>query len=437
MPIPTTDAKGLRSKFWRAFVLQAGLISMTVILGIYASRYVLGDILLEQALQEEAAHYWRLYKQNATYPRPNTHNLIGYLSQLDTIPQRYSALPPGFHHLQDDNDDIIIVYVSSLNNRTLYLEFDSENVGTLALVFGVVPLSILLIVIYLSSWILYRFSQRAISPIILLAESVKQFDPKRSVKTSFTDNNSFNAADDEVRILAKALDDLIDRLQQFVERERNFTRDASHELRSPITVVKMATDMLKMDAGLSDQGRVHLDRISRAARDMEGLIEALLLLARESEHLLTTETVCINDLIDEEIDRANLIFNNKDLHLEKIEDARLSVETSERVLSVLIGNLIRNACAYTDNGRITVLIGGSSVEIRDTGSGIERENVPEVFKPFQRGKMTAVGGHGVGLTIVKMLSQRFNWPIHIDSEPGVGTRVKIEFPHSTNAPINS
>lgn len=432
----TSSAAGLRKKFWRAFVLQIALISVTVILGIYATRYVLGDILLERALQDEAEFFWQHYGEDPDFPRPDTRNLTGYLGGRDSIPGIMEGLAPGFHHISRPGSELYIIYISERGNERLYLEFDGENVGKLALIFGVVPLSLLLIVIYLSSWLLYKSSQRAISPVIRLAQNVTRFDPKKGDDYSFSHDLGISDLDQEVLVLSNALDELLSRINRFVERERNFTRDASHELRSPVTVIKIAADLIEMDESLSAGTRQYLDRIKRSARDMEGLIEALLLLARESDDKLETNPVCLNDLIDEEIERAGILFGDKDISFRKHEHTRLIINAPDRVLSVMIGNLLRNACCYTDSGVITITIGGSSIEIEDTGEGIHEEHVREVFKAFNRGGSNKRGGHGVGLTIVKMLSQRFNWPVHIDSTPGVGTRVKVTFPGSRNYPLN-
>lgn len=432
----TSSAAGLRKKFWRAFVLQIALISVTVILGIYATRYVLGDILLERALQDEAEFFWQHYREDPDFPRPDTRNLTGYLGGRDSIPGVMEDLGPGFHHISRPGSELYIIYISERDNERLYLEFDGENVGKLALIFGVVPLSLLLIVIYLSSWLLYKSSQRAISPVIRLAQNVTRFDPKKGDDYSFSHDLGISDLDQEVLVLSNALDELLSRINRFVERERNFTRDASHELRSPVTVIKIAADLIEMDESLSAGTRQYLDRIKRSARDMEGLIEALLLLARESDDKLETTPVCLNDLIDEEIERAGILFGDKDISFRKQEHTRLIINAPDRVLSVMIGNLLRNACCYTDSGVITITIGGSSIEIEDTGEGIHEEHVGEVFKAFNRGGSNKRGGHGVGLTIVKMLSQRFNWPVHIDSTPGVGTRVKVSFPGSRNFPLN-
>jgi signal transduction histidine kinase len=93
-----------------------------------------------------------------------------------------------------------------------------------------------------------------------------------------------------------------------------------------------------------------------------------------------------------------------------------------------LGNVLRNAFSYTDAGAVTVDVGAESVVIRDTGVGMAPEQIDAMYQPFVRGDAARRGGHGVGLTIVRRLSDRFGWPVMIESSPGVGTRVEIGFP---------
>ena len=98
------------------------------------------------------------------------------------------------------------------------------------------------------------------------------------------------------------------------------------------------------------------------------------------------------------------------------------------MLSILIGNLLRNAFSYTDEGQVVVEIGERQVthprHRRRHPGDQDRGDVP----PFVRGEGRHRGGHGVGLTIVRRLSDRFGWPISVESTPGVGTTVVINFP---------
>ncbi len=419
---------GLGHRLWQAFLIQALLISFTAILGVYAARYVLGDILIEAALTSEAEHFWTRYRQDPRFPRPNTYNLTAYLSGVDNVPDDYRQLQAGFHQLQRSDSDLYVVYVTENDDKTLWLEFDGKQVSELATIFGLLPLAIVLIVIYLSSWLGYRFSRQAVSPVILLARRVQEIEPRllsgEELKTRFLDENM----DQEVAILASALEELTGRIEQFVERERNFTRDASHELRSPITVIKLATDFILQDDTLSERSRHYVERVKRSAADMEELIHALLLLARESEDQLSVEPVSINELVREEIEHVQMIYADKPIEVFTTEKSRLVIEASEKVLGVMIGNVLRNAFSYTDRGRIEIEIKSDSISITDSGVGMSEQQVEQVFKPFFRTDTRARGGYGVGLTIVKLLSERFHWKVDMESTPNVGTSVTITFP---------
>ncbi len=424
---------GINQRLLKAFIVQAILISVIALLGVYAARYVIGDILIQRALDDEASHYWVLYDKDKQAPRPNTYNLTGYIKSLDkNIPTEFLVLGVGLHKLTDSNSDFYIVRVSKREGETLYLEFDGQQVSELALFFGVFPLAVFLIVIYLSGWVSYRFISQAVSPIIKLAKTLEKLDPQSEEFSEKLKQALPANVDQEVAILSQALSDLSERIESFVVRERNFTRDASHELRSPITVIKIATEFLLEDETLNEAQIRPLQRIKNNAADMEELIEALLILARESDSALSFESVCINDVVSEEVERTSSLLLNKSVNVSVVENNKLYVTGSDKVLSVMIGNLIRNAFSYTDEGRVTITISTKDMMIEDSGIGIAKEDVEKMFKPFQRGNNKQRGGYGVGLTIVKMLSERFHWTIDVDSQLGSGTRVKINFPEASS-----
>ena len=101
----------------------------------------------------------------------------------------------------------------------------------------------------------------------------------------------------ETLSLSEAIYGFGTRIGEFVERERNFTRDASHELRTPLTVIKMASEVLISDGQLDDYSMRNAQRILRSARDMEALIEAFLLMAREAENALPADDFAVNTVV--------------------------------------------------------------------------------------------------------------------------------------------
>jgi signal transduction histidine kinase len=270
--------------------------------------------------------------------------------------------------------------------------------------------------------------------VISLARQVRELDPGAARPGRLDPSRLPPESDDEVRELADALARYSQRLAEFVDRERNFTRDASHELRSPLTVIDLAAEMQLADPTLGESARRSARRILRAARDMEELTEAFLLLARENETGLPLEEVCVNEVVAEELERATALAEGRPVEARLCSEQRSYLLAPEKVLSILLGNLLRNAFAYTDAGTVSVTVHGAGVTIEDTGVGIAPEHLAEMYRPFVRGEGSRQGGHGVGLSIVRRLSDRFAWPVSIDSVPGRGTRVEVRFPGARSEP---
>ncbi|MDJ0655573.1 MAG: HAMP domain-containing sensor histidine kinase [Xanthomonadales bacterium] len=419
---------GVAKRLFMGFAMQAAAISVAALLGVLGSAKVITDVLIQKALTDEAALYAQRLAADPHAAAPDTVNLKGYFKSgpEDQIPPYLLPLGEGFHDLnQEAGGDI--AYVEKRESGTLYLVFAEENVLSLALFFGLVPLVVVLLTVYLITWLTYRMSHRAVSPLVRLARRVENLDLNRLNSEDF-DPEQFSKTDDEVYILVNALSHLDQRIQRFVERERNFTRDASHELRSPVTVIQMAADMLVQEGKLGDYETKTINRIRNVSRDMQALIEALLVLARESGEGLAVQEMSVNDVVDDEFQRYEFLVRGKKVRLKKSDLVDMRIVGPRSVLSVMVGNLIRNACNYTNEGDVAITVGKGYVSVDDTGVGMSEEAVANAFEPFYRGGRTGKGGHGVGLTIVKRLSDRFGWPVEIKSEINVGTCATIYFP---------
>jgi len=421
---------GLKKRLSRTFLLQAGAISIAAVISVLLAAGVIKHVLVTEALRLEADYFWVRYEADRDFPLPDTRNLGGFLAPVGSdqgLPEGLQGVVDGFHDVPS-GADFTTVYVTTRHGERLYLVFDGERVNELAAYFGLIPLMIVLLVLYLSVWLAFRASHRAVSPVTWLAREVNRLDPDVPDAGLFAGERLPKDADDEVRVLAAALGGFAQRLDAFVERERTFTRDASHELRTPLTVIRVATDVLLERTDLSGPVRESVQRIRRSSGEMEQLVEAFLLLAREADQGLPDEAVCINELVDAELDKLRLIAKDKPVEAQLQADCRLIVQAPEQAVSAVIGNLLRNAYAYTDDGQIRVHIRPRHLIIEDSGVGMSEREIEEAFQPFFRADPQRPGGHGVGLTIVRRFSDRFQWPVQIHSREGGGTRVKIGFP---------
>jgi signal transduction histidine kinase len=286
------------------------------------------------------------------------------------------------------------------------------------------------VVVYVIAWSTYRASKRAVSPVIWLASQVQRWDPKHPEVSALKPENLPVDVEGESLVLASSLHDFGMRIEELVHRERNFTRDASHELRTPLAVIRMASEMMQTDPICSPRQQKALNRIQGAVRDMETLIEAFLILARDGDTGLPPEPLLASEIVEDELEKARPLVANKPVALELDLEADFKLVAPRRVVSVLISNLVRNACYYTDSGHVRIRVRFGEIRIEDTGIGMSPEQLERVFEPFWRADTARVGGQGIGLSIVQRLSSRFGWPVHLASEAAKGTIATVSFPQA-------
>lgn len=425
---------GLVAKLGRVLVLQVALISVTVAAGIYVTNTIVQDSLVNEALENEAAHFWDLYQQDSTQALPDTANMLGYLAkdgEMDSVPEQFHGYEEGFVGRVKFDGSEPILYVTEFDQARLYLIFASENVSDLAFFFGILPLSIALVFIYGLSFLTYRLSHRAISPIVQLADYLERFPfEKASHESSAQDLQKLRTlANAEVDVMIDAIDNFTERLDTYIERERIFTRDASHELRTPIAVFKGSLDLLQRQSERPEEDLRALARMRRTVEDMEGLIQTLLLLARGEELQQPGVRVRLNDLIPELIDQVSPLATDRGIKLVLVEAGELWVQAPDRVVQILLINLLRNGINYTPEGQVQVEIQNKAVTVKDTGIGMTSTELSQAFEPFyrsERGRSNSPG-HGLGLSIVRRLVHQFQWKISVQSNVGEGTEVTINF----------
>jgi signal transduction histidine kinase len=231
---------------------------------------------------------------------------------------------------------------------------------------------------------------------------------------------------DEVRELAHDFDIYLERLRAFIQRERLFTGDISHELRTPLAVSSGAVQILLSDDALPEAARERVGRIARAMREMQEITDALLALAREQDQGTASAEPCdVAQVMEDVLAKQRELFRGKPVQVE-LELAASPVVAAERpLLAVVLGNLLRNAFAYTDRGRIIVRLDACCVSIEDNGPGIAPEDRERVFRPYYRGARSS--GAGLGLSLVRRICERYGWSIDLVPTASGGTRAELRF----------
>ncbi|MGQ0800331.1 MAG: sensor histidine kinase [Pseudomarimonas sp.] len=245
--------------------------------------------------------------------------------------------------------------------------------------------------------------RRAVAPVVQLAKVVADIDLEHLSAGDHKLINSSRFGNDEVGVLAGPIEKTLERISAFIARERYFTDSASHELRTPITVITGALELLEQSDLSVDDGNA-VDRMRRATLEMKSTIEMFLCLARETDDGWYGEQFLVMPLVSRAIDQHRYLLSGKfvELHFDDLAEAK--VYGRPQAFFIAVNNLVRNAFEHTLTGQgpITILIKEHELLIHNqTSSGADRRPTPT--------EAAASHGHGLGLGIVQRLCERNGW----------------------------
>lgn len=238
--------------------------------------------------------------------------------------------------------------------------------------------------------------------------------------------------------LENAINGMLDRMQQAYSQQTRFVSDASHELRTPIAVIKGYADLLarwgKQDEKVLDEG---IAAIRTEAECMGKLVEQLLFLARgdSGRTQLKLRRIQLAPLVSEVYEESEMIHPEHVWQFQCVDAAE--ADADDALLKQAVRILVDNAVKYTKPGeriRLRVLRGADGapcIEVQDSGIGISEEDMTHVFERFFRAdpaRNAGTGGTGLGLAIAKWIVDRHGGHFELRSEPGAGTRITICLP---------
>jgi two-component system OmpR family sensor kinase/two-component system sensor histidine kinase QseC len=292
----------------------------------------------------------------------------------------------------------------------------------------VIPLILLLpVMILAAAWIVHR----GLQPLRYVTREVQRRDA-RSLAPLGGDN-----LPSEIAPLVGELNRLLERLQRAFSTQRAFISDAAHELRSPLTALRLQLQLLDRapDQPARSEAR---GRLGAAVERAIHLVEQLLALARSEPQ----ETAAEFEILDLSTVAADGVTDTHDLALAR--DIDLSLDAPQKILirgdrealRTLVRNLVDNAVRYTPGGgsvRVRCRCNEQEAvfEVADTGPGIAASDRERVFDRFYRRAAAQESGTGLGLAIVKAIAERHNARIQLDDAPGGGLRIAVNFPRGS------
>lgn len=234
----------------------------------------------------------------------------------------------------------------------------------------------------------------------------------------------------EFSILQKSFKNMLSRLEEQSQSQSNFVNNASHELKTPIFVLKGYVDMLndwgKNDKEVLDESLVVL---KKEIQNMQDLTEKLLFLAKSKNLVVEKNSVNLDTILKEIIDNLNFAYPEQVINYSSSE---IIINSDVALLRLLFKNLIENAIKYGNNNPVNIILEkGKKIKIiiEDFGLGISKEALPHIFERFYRedeARNREIKSYGLGLSIVNEILSLLDIDIQVDSELGKGTKITLE-----------
>lgn len=244
--------------------------------------------------------------------------------------------------------------------------------------------------------------------------------------------------DSEFKGLEDAINKLLDRMRDSYRQQARFVSDASHELRTPISVIQGYANMLdrwgKSDESVLDES---ITAIKCESENMKNLVEQLLFLARgiNGKTQLTIKEFSLSNMIKEVVEESKMIDDKHAYSYINLEE--VNVYGDMVFLKQTARILVENAAKYTETGEnIELKVGRNSkgepyFSVQDNGIGMDTEDIPHIFERFFRADTARVrknGGTGLGLSIAKWIIDNHNGYFSVLSRKGIGTRITVYLP---------
>lgn len=421
-------SSALRLRVIASFLLFGTLLSGIFTYGVYFITEHLEARLVDEVLDAQMDYRITSFHNTHIMPPDRSSQVRGYMTHGATgfgLPPYLDALSPGDHTVEYQGRGYR-VSVKKVDDMRFYVVYDLTTLESGHLYLVLFPLAGLVLSVLVASVLAGQWLTRYVdSPVSQLAARIQQME-SGATGTRLADKPTAG----EISALAAAIDHHIDRIEAFVQRERDFTNDASHELRTPLAALKSTLELLLMEPDLPAKVRERLQRLERSVTEMSDVVSGLLLLAREPEAAAATASrYAVLPVLREAIEQHRYLLSGKPVELVVDTAAQPQVTASPPALSIVLGNLIRNAFNYTTSGRITLRLMPDGASIEDTGIGIAPADLPHVFERHYRGSLapSMTAGMGLGLSLVQRICDRYGWRLDIASEPGVGTRVHLSF----------
>ena len=293
----------------------------------------------------------------------------------------------------------------------------------------VVAFPLILLVLFLIARFIAGRSIKPISTIIQTSNIITKDNLKSRIPLPINK--------DELHLLSNTINNLLDRVENAIEREKQFTSDASHELRTPLAVIKGTLEVLVRKPRNQEEYKEKIDFCINEVNRLNHLVDELLLLARfeNQKQTLKIDKTSINAIFLDVISRNTTMISAKKIKCIANFSKDFYVQTDSYLFALIVNNILTNAIKYSKsssaiNFDITEINNKTICTISDSGIGIATEDLEKIFDQFYRSKSNQhpdIKGTGLGLSIVKRLCLLLEIELQIESKENIGTKVILSF----------
>jgi len=288
--------------------------------------------------------------------------------------------------------------------------------------------------VVLASLLGYWLSGRALAPVNRIIEGAERVGVR-----NLSERLEVPKAQDELRRLTETLNAMLERIENSVKRITQFTADASHDLRTPLALIRTNAELALRRPRSESEYQETLCRILATSEETTEVIEKLLMLARADANVaqFRLEPVNLYPVLQRVAQKGKVLALGKGIIFsESVVPYSHTILGDEAALERLFLSILDNAVKYTlSAGQVSLLFhlenGQAVIEITDTGIGIHPKDLPHVFERFYRADQTRsreTRGSGLGLAIAKWIAERHGGSIKLESQLGCGTQVTIQLP---------
>lgn len=318
---------------------------------------------------------------------------------------------------------------AKLNGNWYTIKFYERIAGwhTIIITILTTVLILLLAWVVLSYFVNKLAFKRVLAPFYSTVDKLKTITTPQQIHPDLPSSNT-----EEIEILHRSLNHMFRQLAASFEEQKSFIQNASHELLTPLTIIRQKADSLLSDRNLSEESVARVAQIQETVARLSRLSNALLMISRiENRQYNLNDEVSMAEALNVVVNELQIYTESKDQKISRSIDYDVIIQGNRDLIQALLFNIIQNAIKFSPDGssiEISLYAKGEEVylDIRDQGPGISEELREQLFRRFYKGKNGHSESAGLGLSIVDSICELHGFSYNVDSKHKGGTTFTIK-----------